>query len=142
MRLKRYSICWVLMNDIPKHRLFQIRCRFKIVSNIFDKSDFIVAHLIHNMSIKCCSATLFSLFTFLCNAVNILFLFNKLFPHSSFNLSRVSLGFPSSLVAAISSISPVPLIVDVKSDLFFGGIAKYSSSSLRTIIACLRKRGF
>jgi len=44
-----------------------------------------VTHLIQSISIKCCSAMLFSLFTFLCKAVKICRLSANAFPHPLFN---------------------------------------------------------
>lgn len=85
------------------------------------------AHLMQSMSIKCCSAILFSLFTFLCNAVKMLFLPNKYSPHSRFISNKVSFAIPCSSVLA-----PLPA----------GGIAKYSSSSRSTMMACFARSGF
>lgn len=84
-------------------------------------------YLWHSMSIRCCSATLFSLFTFLCKAVNMVFFSNKFCPQLLFKSSMAWLAIPCASVA-----SGPPR----------GGMAKYSNSSRRTIIACFERRGF
>ena len=90
-------------------------------------NDWSLAHLMQSMSIRCCSAILFSLFTFLCNAVKMLFFPSKYSPHSRFISKSVSFAIPCSSVRA-----PLP----------GGGMAKYSSSSLNTMIACFARSGF
>ena len=80
----------------------------------------------HNMSIRCCSATLFSLFTFLCSAVKIFLFSNSTCPHCLLISSKASFAIPEEFVEGLPSL---------------GGIAKYSSSSRRTMIACLVRRG-
>lgn len=84
-------------------------------------------YLMHNMSIRCCSATLFSLCTFLCNAVKILRFSIKYLPDRRLISTKASLAIPCASVVAWPS---------------FGGIEKYSSSSRSTMIACFVSRGF
>ncbi len=91
------------------------------------QSDAKYTHLIHSISIRCCSATLFSLFTFRCRAVKILRLSIKYCPHWNFKSTIGWLAIPFASVAAAP---------------FFGGMAKYSSSSRRTMMACLEMSGF
>jgi hypothetical protein len=85
-------------------------------------------HLIHSMSMRCCSATLFSLFTFRCSAVKMLRFSMRYSPPSRLTASRPSFAMPFASVAA-----SVPVL---------GGMVKYSSSSRSTMIACLDKSGF
>jgi len=85
------------------------------------------AHLMHSMSIRCCSAILFSLLTFLCKAAKIVFLSASAFPQLFFNSLSSSLGIP--VLISVLAISP-GLVME-----------KYSSSSRRTMMACLVTRG-
>jgi len=86
-----------------------------------------LAHLMHSMSIRCCSAILFSLLTFLCKAAKIVFLSANAFPQLFFNSLSSSLGIP--VLISVLAISP-GLVME-----------KYSSSSRKTIMACLVTRG-
>jgi hypothetical protein len=81
----------------------------------------------HNMSMRCCSATLFSLLTLRCSAVKICLLFNRPLPATLLLLISASFAFPSGSVLA----NPPVL-----------GMTKYSSSSRRTITPCLSNNGF
>lgn len=56
-------------------------------------------HLMHSMSMRCCSAMLFSLLTFLCKAVNMLLRLSSCFPHSALICIRGGLALPCSSVA-------------------------------------------
>ena len=87
----------------------------------------ILTYLIHSISMRCCSARLFSLFTFLCNAVNI-------------NL-RSAKAFPQLALSARSSSFPWPVLISVLASPPGWVILKYSSSSLSTMIACFDRRG-
>ena len=81
-----------------------------------------------SMSIRCCSATLFSLFTFRWRAVNIFLFCSKCTPHFLFSSNSAPLAAP---------------LVRPGADLFASdGIEKYSNSSRSTMIACLDNRGF
>ena len=91
-------------------------------------------HLIHNMSIRCCSATLFSLFTFRCRAVKIFRFSTNTSPQALFTSSNGAFAFPASSVAGVSFLRAASSTLGV--------IAKYSSSSRSTIIACLENNGF
>ena len=81
----------------------------------------------HNMSIRCCSAMLFSLLTLRCNAVNMLFFSRRYLPHSRLRSSMLSLAIP---FASVDAFPPL------------GGMEKYSNSSRRTMMACFERRGF
>lgn len=83
-------------------------------------------HLMHNISIRCCSARLFSLLTFRCNAAKIVRLSSSATPHARFN--SLSSTFP---IPFLSTPARAPGVV----------ILKYSSSSRRTMMACLDSRG-
>jgi hypothetical protein len=84
-------------------------------------------YLMHNMSIRCCSAMLFSLLTLRCSAVKMLLFSRRYLPQSRLRFSMLSLAIPFASVVA----SPP-----------FGGMEKYSSSSRRTMMACFERRGF
>lgn len=83
--------------------------------------------LIQSISIRCCSATLFSLCTFLCSAVKIFRFSMRYLPDRRLTSSKASVAIPCSFVVAFPSL---------------GGIEKYSSSSRRTMMACFVSRGF
>ena len=80
-----------------------------------------------SMSIKCCSARLFSLFTFRWSAVNIFRLCSKYCPQLRLRSRSASLAMPRRSVASLPPL---------------GGIEKYSSSSRSTMIACFVSSGF
>ena len=88
----------------------------------------IASHLMQSISIRCCSARLFSLFTFLCNAVKMLVRASNALPHCLFSSRSSSFGIP--VVMSVLAIPPGFVI------------AKYSSSSRRTMMACLESKGF
>jgi hypothetical protein len=85
------------------------------------------AHLMQSISIRCCSAILFSLLTFLCKAAKMVLFSANAFPQLLFKFINSSLGIP----VLISVLARSPGLV----------IEKYSNSSLRTIIACLVTSG-
>lgn len=87
----------------------------------------IYTDLIQSISIRCCSATLFSLCTFLCRAVKMLRFSIRYLPDRRLTSSKASVAIPCSFVVALPSL---------------GGMEKYSSSSRRTIMACFVSRGF
>jgi hypothetical protein len=87
-----------------------------------------MTHLIQSISIRCCSARLFSLFTFLCSAAKIILLSSKALPQAFFNTLNSSFGMP----VVMSVLAKAPGFV----------IEKYSSSSLSTMMACFDNRGF
>lgn len=87
--------------------------------------------LMQSISIKCCSAILFSLFTFRCNAVKMLFLSSKCAPHWRLSERCFSSAIPASFVNPVTG-SPFASA---------GGMTKYSSSSRSTMIACFVRRG-
>lgn len=96
-----------------------------------------------SMSMRCCSATLFSRLTFRCNAVKMLLRSSRECPQSTLSFSSALLGCPASFVLGTSSPPSAPASTTAPSTMApLGGIAKYSSSSRRTMMACLRKRGF
>jgi hypothetical protein len=84
-------------------------------------------YLMHNMSIRCCSAMLFSLLTLRCSAVKMLLFSRRYLPHSRLRSSMFSLAIP---FASVEAVPP------------FGGMEKYSNSSRRTMMACFERRGF
>lgn len=84
-------------------------------------------NLMQSMSMRCCSARLFSLFTFLCNAVKMLFFSIKNIPHCLLISNKCSFANPFESVPTFPS---------------FGAMEKYSSSSRRTMMACFERRGF
>ena len=86
-------------------------------------------HLIHNISIKCCSAKLFSLFTFLCNAVKIVLFSSNAFPAALLIALNSSFGVPAILSISVRA-NPPGLVIE-----------KYSNSSRRTMMACLTSKG-
>lgn len=86
-----------------------------------------MSHLMQSISIRCCSAILFSLLTLRWSAVKMLRLWRRRFPHLRLISSRASFAMPLVFVDALPSL---------------GGIEKYSSSSRRTMIACFERRGF
>lgn len=92
-------------------------------------------HLMQSMSMRCCSATLFSRLTLRCNAVKMLLRSSNADPQSTLSLSKAWFGLPVSSVPATSTLSSAPGVP-------LGGMAKYSSSSRRTMMACLRNSGF
>ena len=87
-----------------------------------------IAHLIHSISMRCCSAMLFSLFTFRCNAVKMLVRSSSARPHCRLSSRNSSLASP--LVMSVRASAPGVVML------------KYSSSSRRTMMACLDSRGF
>jgi hypothetical protein len=76
---------------------------------------------------RCCSAKLFSLFTFRCSAAKIVRLSSNATPHARFNTRSSSLPIPF-----LSTLASAPGVV----------IEKYSSSSRSTMMACLVNKGF
>lgn len=89
----------------------------------------------HNMSIKCCSAKLPSLLTFRCNAVNTFFRSISARPHSRLIRNNSGLGWPDTFVMTLPARGcVVSLAVE-------GGMAKYSSSSRKTMMGCLTIKG-
>ena len=86
------------------------------------------SHLMQSISIKCCSAMLFSLFTFLCNAVKICLLSANASPQFLFRVR--SSWFPKPVWTSVLASEP-GLVIE-----------KYSSSSRRTMMACLHNKGF
>ena len=106
--------------------VFTIKTALRSTISISSKGNSKQACLIQSISIKCCSATLFSLFTFLCSAVKMFFFSIKYSPDLLLISNISSFAVPFVSVAAPASL---------------GGIEKYSNSSLSTIIACFDKRG-
>jgi hypothetical protein len=85
-------------------------------------------HLMQSISMRCCSARLFSLFTFLWSAVKMDFLSASALPHCLFISRSSSLG--------------IPVVISVRAKAPGTVMEKYSSSSRRTMMACLERRGF
>lgn len=88
--------------------------------------------LIHSMSIRCCSAMLFSLLTFRWSAVNMLVLSRSWMPDWRLSEMCFSSARPASFVNPFSGSPSAPA----------GGITKYSSSSRSTMMACFVNKGF
>ena len=109
---------------IPRHPPCQTHCLISSVGPIAQTE----AHLIQSISIRCCSAMLFSLLTFLCKAAKMVFFSAKAFPQLLFNSLNSSLGIP----VLISVLAKSPGLV----------MEKYSNSSLKTMMACLVTSGF
>jgi len=144
-RSMRYSSDSVRVIGIPIHLHVRIRCQKGITSQLGFESDEksgAETYLMQSISIKCCSATLFSLLTFLWRAVKMLFLSNNAFPQSTFNFNKLLFGFPASSVPGNSPLGAPKTGGNPWAAFPFGGIAKYSSSSRSTMMACLRKSGF